>query len=55
MGEYLTENQLCDWLKISRSTAIRLRKEGMPFIKIGKSIRYNKDKVQDWLEKRTQK
>lgn len=31
------------------------RKEGMPFIKLGKAVRYDKDKVQEWLYKRTQK
>jgi excisionase family DNA binding protein len=55
MGDYLTENQICEWLKISRSTAVRLRKEGMPFIKLGKAVRYDKDKVQEWLDKRTHK
>ncbi|NLB78261.1 MAG: helix-turn-helix domain-containing protein [Clostridiaceae bacterium] len=54
MGEYLTEKQICEWLSISRSTAIRLRKEGMPFIKLGKAVRYDKDKVQEWLDKRIQ-
>ncbi len=54
MGEYLIENQICDWRSISRSTAIRLGEEGMPFIKLGKAVRYDKDKVQEWLDKRIQ-
>jgi predicted site-specific integrase-resolvase len=54
MGEYITENQLCEWLKISKSTAIRWRKEGMPFTKVSKTIRYDKDKVQIWLDKKSQ-
>jgi len=54
MGDYLTEGQLCEWLKIGRSTAVRWRKEGMPFTKIVKAIRYDKDKVQEWLDKKSQ-
>jgi len=55
MGEFLTENQLSEWLKISRSTIVRLRKGGMPFTKIGKAVRYDKDKVQEWLDKKKSK
>lgn len=54
MGEYITENQLCEWLKISKSTAIRWRKGGMPYTKVDKAIRYDKDKVQNWLDKKSQ-
>jgi len=52
MAEYLTEKELCEWLKISRSTAVRLRRKGMPFVKIGKRfVRYNKEEVEKWLSK----
>ncbi|NLV63679.1 MAG: helix-turn-helix domain-containing protein [Clostridiaceae bacterium] len=54
MGEFLTESQLCEWLKISRSTAVRWRKNGMPFTKVSKAIRYDKDKVQKWLDEKSQ-
>lgn len=53
MGEFLTEKQLCEWLKISRSTAIRWRKNGLPFAKVNKSVRYDKDKVQEWIDKKS--
>ncbi len=53
MGEtYLTEKELCEWLKISRSKAVSLRKEGMPFIKLGKSVRFDKEKVEEWLREK---
>lgn len=55
MGDFLTENELGEWLKLSRSTIVRLRKEGMPFVKLGKAVRYDKDKVQEWLDKKSQK
>ena len=50
--ELLTVKELCKWLKISRSTADRWRNEGMPFIKHSKSVRFDKDKVQEWLERK---
>lgn len=51
--EYLTVNQLCDWLKISRTTVERWRKQGLPFIKVDKLIRFNKDEVEQWLKQKT--
>ena len=53
MGEiYFTEKELCEWLKVSRSKVISLRKEGMPFIKLGKSIRFDKEEVEKWLKEK---
>lgn len=53
MGEkLLTEKELCQWLQIGRATAWRWRKEGMPYLKRGNIIRFDKDKVQEWLEKK---
>ena len=46
----LTERQLCEWLQITRATAWRWRKEGMPCIKHGKSIRFEKDEILKWLK-----
>lgn len=55
MGEtYLTERELCDWLKVSRTKVSSLRKEGMPFVKLGKSVRYDKDKIEKWMEEKSQ-
>lgn len=53
MGEiYLTEKELCSWLKISRSKVLNLRKEGMPFIKLGKNVRFDKEKIEEWLKEK---
>jgi len=52
MGEDLiTTPELCKWLKITRGTAWKWRKRGMPHIGQGKSIRYEKEKVWDWLQR----
>jgi len=51
----LTERELCQWLQIGRATAWRWRKEGMPFLKHGKSLRFEKEKIRQWLEKKNGK
>lgn len=48
-NEFLTVEELSKMLKISRSTIDRWRKEGLPHIKIGNSIRFDKAEVLQWL------
>lgn len=55
MDDLLTQAELCKRLKISVMTVYRWRQEGMPHIKQGKVVRFEWDKVQNWLEQRTQK
>lgn len=55
MADWITEQELCEWLKIERMTAYRWRKEGMPYIGKTKSIRYNKEEVEEWLKNRKTK
>lgn len=55
MAEWITEEELCKWLKIKRMTAYRWRKEGLPHIGTRKSIRYNKEQVEKWLEEKARK
>ena len=52
MADWITEGELCEWLKIKRMTAYRWRKEGMPYIGKRKSIRHSKEQVEKWLEQR---
>jgi len=52
-AEYLTETELCEWLKVSRSSVLRWRAEGMPFIKFARSIRFEREKVEAWISTRT--
>jgi excisionase family DNA binding protein len=49
MEQYLTVNQMCEWLMISRNTLSRWRKDGLPTIKIGRTIRFEKEEVKKWL------
>lgn len=49
MNEYLTEAELAEHLKISRQLLWVLRREGLPFRKVGGVIRYVPEEVDAWL------
>ncbi len=49
MDEYLTENQMAERLQISRTTLYQLRKEGLPYRRIHRTIRYNPAEIEAWL------
>lgn len=50
--EILTPQELYEWMKITRSTAWKWRKKGMPYLGSGKAMRYKKADVLKWLEER---
>ncbi len=47
--EYLTENELAKRLQISRTTLYQLRKEGMPYLRVNRMVRYCPEKIETWL------
>lgn len=47
----LTQDELCEWLRVTPMTVYRWRKAGMPHLGSRKSLRYEKAKVVEWLEK----
>lgn len=49
------EAAYCEWANLKRSTARKQRVTGSgpKFLKIGRSVRYRKGDVLDWLESRT--
>lgn len=49
-NEFLTVDEVCKWLKVSRSTVDRWRKEGLPFTKKTRLIRFDKEEVVKWLK-----
>lgn len=52
--EYITEAELSQWLRISKSTLHKLREDGLlPFQRIGSCIRYSRKDLDDWLCDRT--
>lgn len=52
MPQYLTEAEVAEMLKLSPYTLARLRKGGggPAYVKIGGSIRYIKETVQEWVK-----
>ena len=50
MDEYLTEEELCERLKLSRNSLWQLRKNGLPYRKIGGVIRYLPAEVETWIQ-----
>jgi len=48
----MTTDQICQAFGISKSTLNNWRKEkGLPFIKVGRTVRYDYQAVIDWLKK----
>ncbi len=52
--EILTKEELATYLKVTERTIDRLRKKGMPFLKVGDSVRFKKDAILKWLEENSQ-
>jgi excisionase family DNA binding protein len=47
---YLTIEDVSEMLKVARSTVYKFKDMGMPFIKIGKTIRFKDNEVMEWVE-----
>ena len=48
--EWMTQGELADWLKISRTTVWRLIREGrVPVHRIGRTVRVRRSDVERWL------
>ena len=48
---WLDTRQLCDYLGISQSQSYKLRKQGLPFVKLGKLVRFDKRAVDRFMKK----
>ena len=47
--KFLTIEDVADMLQVTRTTIYNLKKNGLPFIKLGKNIRFNQEEVVDWV------
>jgi len=48
----MTVNEVTEYLKISRTTLHRLRKEGaIPSYQVSKSVRFKREEIEDYLQK----
>ena len=55
MQELLTMKEMAELLKVSEWTLINWRKKGMPYKRVGRGIRFEKDKALEWVEKQSVK
>ena len=49
-NELLTTIELAEVLNVSRQTIFNWRKEGMPFYKINKAVRFDLVEIKEWLQ-----
>ena len=47
---YLNKQQACEYLGISNNTLDSWIKKGLPIIRVGKTVRFNKDDLNQWLQ-----
>ena len=50
LDKYLTLNELAEKLRLSRSTIDVWRREGLPYTKMGRNIRFDEDEVMRWIK-----
>lgn len=48
--EFITTPELCEWLRVSKSTVSRWRNEGLPHYGKTRAYRYKKSEVLSWLD-----
>ena len=48
--KFLTVEDVAEMLQVARSTIYNLKKQGMPFIKLGKNIRFDQEEVINWVK-----
>jgi len=49
---WLDTGQLCEYLSICESQSYQLRKQGLPYCKVGKLVRYDKREVDRFIKRR---
>lgn len=48
--KYLTIEDVAEMLQVTRGTIYNFKKKGLPFIKIGKTLRFDQEEVIDWVK-----
>lgn len=49
---YLDRKEVCEYLKISQATLMKLRKEGLICYRVGGNLRFIKSEVDDFVRNR---
>jgi excisionase family DNA binding protein len=52
--EYVTVDELTEKLKVTRQTIYLWRKQGLPFLKIGRSVRFDLEAVNEWIHRQNE-
>lgn len=47
---FLNKQQACHYLGISNNTLDSWIKRGLPYIRVGKTVRFDKTKINQWLQ-----
>ena len=47
---FLNKQQACNYLSISNNTLDSWIKQGLPYIRVGKTIRFDKTEINRWLQ-----
>lgn len=47
--KYLDVDETCGFLGVSRTTLYRLRKEGLPYIQLKGSLKFDRDDLIQWM------
>jgi len=47
--EVMTKEELAEFLAVAVRTVDKLRKEGLPYVKVGNQVRFIKEDVLRWL------
>jgi excisionase family DNA binding protein len=47
--KFLTIEQVAEMLQVTKMTIYNFQKKGLPFIKLGKNLRFDKDDVIEWV------
>ena len=48
--KFLTIDDVSEMLQVTRSTVYNLKKRGLPYIKLGKNIRFDQKEVIEWVK-----
>lgn len=49
--QFLTAKEVSEILGVAQSTVYRLKKQGLPYLKIGGSVKFDKKDLMAWIEK----
>jgi excisionase family DNA binding protein len=50
LSNLLTTKQLAEKLQVAEITIHKWREKGLPFLKLGRAVRFNLDDVMEWLK-----